>query len=342
MKKEGLWARGLKVIGAITAVVSLVVGLQQAWSRVNDSMTRRREAVALVDVARQQAARRAFTEAWKSLDRAEALGSSDNVAAARVDVAIAWLQDARPGADKPFSVITDAVTPALDRALLSAQGSRKADIQAYLGWVTFLRLRDGISGDPAPQYKEALTTDPANVAAHTLLGHWLMWNGSNVAAAREQFNAALAANPPNRDFVRRYQLTAIRNRSADDELIRVVNEMREAGEPLDGSMAKYVSWIYSTRYGPGSSHTPGQQSDAPPVVSPDHMAATYEWLTALADDGGGSAALTGYVRAVLQEAAGRREDALSAYRALQQRADAPPQIRDRARAAVSRLAKRPS
>jgi hypothetical protein len=86
------------------------------------------------------------------------LRPGDAIDAARVDIAFAWLEDGRPGPGQRFAVITDTVTPVLDRALVGAQGERRADLLAHLGWATFLRLRDGHDGDPGARYREALST----------------------------------------------------------------------------------------------------------------------------------------------------------------------------------------
>ena len=207
-------ARALKWVGVVTAVISLVLGVRQLTSWIGDVYGRQREAATLVDVARQQASRGEFAAAWTSLDRAAEVRPGEAVDDARVEIAFAWLEDARPGPGQRFAVITDAVTPALDRALVSAQGERRADLLAHLGWVTFLRLRDGYDVDPAARYQEALTVDPDNVFANAMLGHWLMWRGRQIQPARERFDTALAAAGERRPFVRRLQLAALTNGNA--------------------------------------------------------------------------------------------------------------------------------
>ena len=69
--QTGWGARALKWAGGITAIITLVLGAQQLSSWLGDTLHRRREAATQIDLARQQASRGAFAEAWKSLDRAE-------------------------------------------------------------------------------------------------------------------------------------------------------------------------------------------------------------------------------------------------------------------------------
>lgn len=122
---SGLAAGALKWVGGITAVISLIMGARQLTIWAGDAVHRRREAATQVELARQQASRRAFADAWASLERADALQPGEAVDSARVEVAFAWLQDARPGPGRQFAAITDAVTPSLDRALVNARGSRR-------------------------------------------------------------------------------------------------------------------------------------------------------------------------------------------------------------------------
>ena len=233
--RPGAWARIAKVIAAITAVITLLLGAHQVITRVGGYFQQQREASTLTDVARQQASRGDYADAWSSLERAATVSPGDALTALRVEVAFAWLQEGRATAGKPFRVITDAVTPVLDQALSKAEGERRADILAHLGWAAFLRSRDGIEADPSTRYQEALAIDPGNAFANAMLGHWLMWRGGEMDAAHARFTTALArASARQRPVVRRLQLSALMNRGVDAEprLFQVVNEMRERGEAL--------------------------------------------------------------------------------------------------------------
>jgi hypothetical protein len=269
--------RVLKWVGATTAVISLILGARQLITIATDRAQRSRESAEFTALARQQAGRGEFAEAWRSLDRAEERSRTEATAAARLDVGFRWLEEGRPGPDQPFSRITDTVMPALDRALLDPQHPRRADILAHLGWATFLKGRETGTGDPAPLYKQALGIDPHNVYANVMLGHWLLWQGEPLDAARPYFDAAIS-DGRERPLVRSFQLAALRNRndaSVDIELIRVVNSMRLQNETLDERSARTAYVAYVSRYGPRARTT-----DAGDIGIPaSDLLATFAWLT---------------------------------------------------------------
>jgi len=107
------WAGVIKWIGAGTAVISLILGARQLVTIGTERAARARESAEAVAIARQQAAREDFPDAWKSLDHAEQQARTAETDAARLEVAFRWLQEARKPADQPFSTITDAIVPAL-------------------------------------------------------------------------------------------------------------------------------------------------------------------------------------------------------------------------------------
>jgi Tfp pilus assembly protein PilF len=208
-------ARVLKWIGALTAVISLILGVRQLVTIVGDraerarqTAERARESEASVAIARQQADRGEFAAAWRTLDQAEQQAHAKAVDDARLEVAFRWLEEASKPAGQPFSSITDVVVPTFDRALLDANHPRRADILAHLGWATFLKSRDSGSGDPTPTYRQALAIDPQNPYANVMLAHWLLWNRQPLEAAQPYLAAAVAAVRA-RPFVRRLQFAAL-------------------------------------------------------------------------------------------------------------------------------------
>ena len=269
--------RLLKWIGAATAVISLILGARQLITIATDRAQRSRESAEFTALARQQAERGEFAEAWRSLDRAEERSRTEATDAARLDVAFRWLEDGRPGPGQPFSRITDTVTPALDRALLNPQHPRRADVLAHLGWATFLKQRETGTGDPEPLYKQALAIDSHNVYANAMLAHWVLWQGKPLSAAGPYFDAAIATGR-DRSMVRTLQLAALRNRNndeADDEFVRVVNSMRQQNEALDDRSARNAYVVFQRRYSARASST---NAGAIGLPLPDQLA-TFMWLT---------------------------------------------------------------
>ena len=295
-------SRIVKWVGAATAVISLILGARQLITIATDRAQRSRESAEFTALARQQADRGEFAEAWRSLDRAEDRSRTDTTAAARLDIGFRWLEDGRPGADQPFSRITDAVVPALDRALLDPQHPRRADILAHLGWATFLKGRETGSSDPAPMYKQALAIDPHNVYANVMLAHWLVWQGQSLDTARPYFDAAIASGRE-RPLVRTFQFAALRNRNdtaADTELIRVVNSMRQQNEMPDERSARAAYAAFVRRYGPRSQTTDARDSG---ISTPD-LVATFMWLTRISGVSDG-ADVNDQVIATLNKTAGK-------------------------------------
>jgi Tfp pilus assembly protein PilF len=267
----------IKWIGAGTAVISLILGARQLVTIGTERAARARESAEAVAIARQQAARGDFTDAWKSLDRAEQQARTAESDAARLEVAFRWLQEARKPADQPFATITDAIVPTLDRALLDQQHPRRADIVAHLGWATFLKSRDRGEGDPEPLYRQALTIDPKNVYANIMLAHWLMWNRRSVEDARPYFEAAVASGKE-RPLVRRLQIAALRNSSSnegDTELLRIANSMRQQNETPDNTSARTIYVVYRTRY---ATRSPYIDPNTTGVTVSDQLA-TLTWLS---------------------------------------------------------------
>jgi Tfp pilus assembly protein PilF len=286
-------SRVLKLVGAATAVVSLILGGRQLVNVVSDRAERARqaeasaqEAAALVAVARQQTARGEYADAWRTLDRADEESRSDAAAGVRLDVAFRWLEEAKKPADQPFRTITDVVVPTLDRMSLDERHPRRADILAHIGWATFLKSRDTQAGDPAVVYKQALALDAQNPYANIMFAHWLLWNREPVDTARPYFEAALASGKE-RAFVRRFQIAALSNRSdlaADFELIRVSNAMRQQNETPDSGSVRVLYRNYRSMYGQNLMDVEPSRVGVPPA---DQLA-TFGWLTSMpgASDGG--------------------------------------------------------
>lgn len=243
-----------------------------------------------------------------------------DVANARTDAAMRWLQDVYKPSEKKWSDVVDPLLPALEAAAAVAGGPRKADILAHRGWADFLRTRDGRADlKPDVYYQLALEVDPANAYAHAMWGHWILWSGGTLPDAESHFRQALAGGT-HRAYVRRTQFSALQNRQSDESALaqlRAANEMRRAQEILDASFRRRLFSIFDHKLGPNreSREFLPQMTAAVPAVE---LVATYEWLFddrefRFSDQRGAS-----YYLALLQEASGEVAAAvktLQAFRA---------------------------
>jgi tetratricopeptide (TPR) repeat protein len=307
--------RAIKWVAAVTAIISLILGGQKLFElftdraeRARQTTERSRDASESVALARQQAGRGDYADAWKSLERADARVRTPEADQARLDVAFLWLESARTSDGQPFSSITGVVMPALDRALLDEHHPRRADVLAHAGWARFLESRDSrVVPDPRPLwdqaadlYKQAIAIDRNNPYANAMLGHLLLWRREPIDAALPYFDAALASGRE-RAYVRRMQIAALRNAAtdaSDSELLKVANAIRQQRESIDTASARSLYGVYRSRYAQSVAIDPRKAS-----VSPDDQLATYEWLAHMPDVSAG-ADVDARVAAVLKTAGG--------------------------------------
>lgn len=301
----------LKWVGGFTAVLSLIFGLQQLAESVSALRQRNRQTKELLRTSQMQEAAHDYPAAWDSMAEADRLTKgSGEVRMAQESLAMDWLENARLGPDQQrFSDIVGKVAPILDRAASTASSARKADLLAHLGWAEFLRSRDGVAAlTPDHYYEEALKIDPQNAYARAMLGHWILWRGGKVADAREQFALALAGGS-HRDYVRRMQLSGYENvhtDEADMELVRAVGDMLTKGEQVDPETRRALWAIYSLHFGSEEARRQPLLAAMPPA---DQLA-TFSLLFDVSDFDQSKFVSREFYRAILEEAAGRRTQAL--------------------------------
>ena len=310
-------ARVLKIVAGASAILGLIFAVRQSTIYVGDYRGKQKRVSELLAVADLQRASRDYRGAWTSLRDAAATGArADTVQLARENLAMAWLGDASTASGLSLGTIGDTLTSTLTRGALGASGARKADLLAHLGWADFLRWRDGQRQlDPAARYRQALAADSQNLYAHAMLGHWVLWQGDDIAEANRHFAAALASGRQRR-YVRRLQLSALGNTSGNEarlEMLRVANDMRISGDSLDESQRSRLWGFFDPMFfSSGVGSDPARLAAA---IAPRDLLLTYRWIfegTKWIESKGPSYT---YSLARLEEAAGDTARALATYQA---------------------------
>jgi hypothetical protein len=313
----------LKWVGGTTAILSLVFGLRQLAVLISDARDRQRQLTELIAMGKLQQEARDYGAAWKSLGKAAELRATDaRVRAAQEDLAMAWLDDIRGDqGPAPFSATVDMLVPVMSRGAVAAEGPRKADLLAHLGWADFLRWRDGQRElDPAERYRQALAVDSPNAYAHAMLAHWTLWNGGNLDDADRHFAIALQS-ARERPYVRRLQLAALANKrddTADLDVLRVANDMRVNNESMDPAGRGRIWDIYYARF--VASPTRASIEHLVAAVPPAEQVATYRWAFEHSGYAESKGILYEYLLARLQDAAGQDREALATYRSVRSKA----------------------
>ncbi|MGC1902655.1 MAG: hypothetical protein WA715_02440 [Candidatus Acidiferrum sp.] len=309
MKWVGYITAILSLAGAITGIVKVVAHRAETPLQIDTLLSSATVAIRGKD----------YASAWQSLDDAAKLNAnSGKVRTAREDLAMTWLDDgihAEP--DGKFSGITTKLKPVLAQGVAATKlGPRQADLLAHIGWCYFLESRDGIFGpDPPGQYARAIEEDANNPYAQAMWGHWLLWDRTDLDEAEKHFAAGVASKREG-DYVRRMQLDALMNHNNerfDAEVVRVANDMRKEQRAIDAERTDHIFGIYFFEINPRDQVPTKFVNAVPPA---EHLA-TFHWLFDNADLSEDKKPERTYFLAVLNEAAGQRDQALELYRSLQ-------------------------
>jgi tetratricopeptide (TPR) repeat protein len=314
--KKVTLATALKWIGGITAVISLLLALNQVTGLLQNFRVHHKEFSEAMKAGQQEQERGDYPAAFDSFKRAVELDPVDRDAQKhQAQAAMLWLENVQTR-ERSFTDTANLVLPVLDKSLSNAKGQYAADLLAHIGWANFLKSRDG-SGSPdtiAKSYQDAVKLDPYNPYANAMWAHWILWQNDDAREAKERFAAALGSGRA-RPYVRELQLSAYQNVHSpqnDAELLCVSNEMRAQGEPIEpreqrrifeqiflADLDDYVEFAQVMR-----------------AVKPEDALATYDWLS----PGQTSTDLPlrrEYVAAFALEVAGPPAEALARYKALQ-------------------------
>jgi tetratricopeptide (TPR) repeat protein len=268
----------LKLAGGIAAILSFFLTVNQFTGILQGFRIHHKEFSDAMHVGRQQQERGDYPEAFESFKRATELDPVDRDAQdQQAQVAMLWLDNIHTHA-RTFTEIVDPLVPVLDKALAHAKGPKAADLVAHIGWANFLKSRDGQrdSGTIEQNYQRALSIDPRNVYAHSMWGHWILWQNGDLARANEHFAAALQSGRE-RAYVRHMQISALCNPHRLDakvELFRVANEMRLGQEAIDleGRQRMFQETI-EYRF------EDSELAQILGAIKPSDAEATYDWLS---------------------------------------------------------------
>ena len=344
IKKE--WPVVISGVGGITALIGLCVTLGGGITWLVNHHRQEAERQARIALAQAQEQQGDYQGAVATYDE---ILKSDSLYKPALDGQLAatmhWVEDfhvigartdddVAPAAAKEI----DQIMPVLDAGLTRTKGTPMADVEAHIGWAHW--LNQGIAerefGPAAEQnMRAALTLDPNNVYAQAMLGNWILQNHGDFAEAMLHLDAA-AATGKARPFVRRLELGGLRYldvKGARAAQVRVANEMRKGGEPLDEA---YKSRIVSFCFEPVvTDHN--ELTESLSAVPADDAWKTYLWLDDKAS-GDYRAQVHAFVHASLLETSGDKAGALTEFRALAQEVkDSNGDMKDQTAAAITRL-----
>jgi Tfp pilus assembly protein PilF len=240
--KKGVGKKLLKWIGIITAVISLVLGVRQVVSVVQDRAARKNKAAELRLEARRLSSSGYYSQAWQSISQAVELES--DYRDAQVDIAMEWLRNVRlvsVRGEQTFTEIVEKLLPVLYRAIDTTRESYSASVLAHIGWANYLIFKEGDRGVKVDeQFRDALVLDSTNFYAHAMYGFWLLFpghSGGSIDEANQHFAAALK-NGKDTNYVRHLMFSAYRNGSEPEyqaQIIKLADEMRKNHETIERS-----------------------------------------------------------------------------------------------------------
>jgi tetratricopeptide (TPR) repeat protein len=307
----------LKVIGAVAAVVSLLLALNQVTGLVQNLRVHHKEFSEAMKSGELEQQREDYSAAFRNFKRATELDPIDRDAQTKeTHVAMLWLEN---GIEKQtFADAINQMLAVFDSALVKAKGQEAGDILAHIAWANYLKDNEEMGEDESvgKNLKAAFAVDPNNVYAHTFFGFWILRQIGDIKSAEEHFAAALATGRV-RTYVREMQILALLRSDeseCDAEELRVANDMRKTGELMSSGQRNRIFWNnFKTQF-----HLRKKLAATLAVLSPADTEATYDWL----DDSVNSEVKDesrAYFMANLKEVMGKPEEALADYQALQKK-----------------------
>jgi len=332
----------MKWVGGATAVLSLGFALERIATSVSDSRATRNQTVELLRTAALQRQDRHYDDAWRTLQKAEAVGASTaDVRAAEEDAGMEWLRNISVVAgQQTFADIVHQVQPILVRGTLGPNVKRRADLTAHLGWADFLLWKEK-GGDlhPEEQYGRAVALDSTNAYAHAMWGHWILYRHGSMDEARTHFAAAIRSGT-NLDDARDLQISALKNlgdSTGDAEMLRVASDMQKRAEPMSPDRRKRMAGVICLDPS-GGVRTAGSALRAlGAVISPQEDLAAIQWLLSDLPMNETQVIERDYCSAAFDEAAGQREQALAMFKSVRARLPKFSELQSGTDAAIRRL-----
>ena len=331
-KKKSKFGTLLKWVGSITAILSFIFAVYQLIQLIGGIQDQKRQVNEFLNLGKNEQEAGDYESAWESYEQAlksaeeggifaKLFGSlsSEQVKArkAQEDLAMVWAENIRVPEGKTFSDFVDKLIPVLTRGITDANGVRKADLLAHLGWAYFLKTRDHsiILNETAglnieKHYKEALEIDPANPYAHAYWGHLIIWERKDSKEAVKHFAQAVSSHR-SLSYVRDIQLAALHNFTYTEmDYLKAVNDMVKNHEKINAEANRNVFTIY---YLALNNRTFDEVITA---IPPEEQITMFRSLFYNADFDPSKIPTREACLATLQEAAGLKSEALKTWLAL--------------------------
>ena len=172
------FADGLKWVGGIAAVISLVMGITQV-NKVLSNWKEKKEAVfELVEATRIRKKSNDYEGAWHLIEQALHMDpASETARDVQVRLAMEWVRSTRMSYmdQKKAAEIMAKLLPSLYRGAASSNSAFVSDVMAHIGWADWIRQKgDMYYLNVKGQFERALEIDPQNMYANTMMGHWLL------------------------------------------------------------------------------------------------------------------------------------------------------------------------
>src|SRR5215510_1173761 len=124
--RPGLFMKG---VGAVAAVVSLLLGLNQLTGVVQQLRIHHKEFSEAMTAGEQEQRRGDYAAAFRSFKRAVELDPIDREAQSReTQAAMLWLETAHATQNQSFTDVANQLVPVLDKALSRVKGPAAGDI----------------------------------------------------------------------------------------------------------------------------------------------------------------------------------------------------------------------